>query len=69
MFRTGSDNKNKLMFNILGRFTQFERDIIVERKSEDRKRAKAAGKHIGRIGQPDKKAQQALELMANRVTN
>ena len=70
-FGAGKDNTslNKLMFNILGSFAQFERDIIVERTSEGRKRAKAAGKHMGRIGQPEKKVQQALDLMANRSTN
>jgi len=41
-------------------------DIIVERTSEGRKRAKAAGKHMGRIDQPEKKVQQALNLMATR---
>lgn len=67
-FGAGKDNTslNKLMFNILGSFAQFERDIIVERTSEGRKRAKAAGKHMGRIGQPEKKVQQALNLMATR---
>lgn len=37
--------------------------------SEGRERAKAAGKHMGRKGQPDKKVQQAIELMANRRIN
>ncbi len=60
---------NGLIFNILGSFAQFERDIIVERTSEGRERAKSAGKHMGRKGQPDKKVKQALDLMANRSTN
>lgn len=64
-----STSLNQLMFNILGSFAQFERDIIVERTSEGRKRAKAAGKHMGRKGQPAKKVQQALVLMDNRETN
>lgn len=64
-----STSLNQLMFNILGSFAQFERDIIVERTSEGRKRAKAAGKHMGRIGQPEKKVQQALNLMATREAN
>ena len=70
-FGAGNDNTslNKLMFNILGSFAQFERDIIVERTSEGRERAKAAGKHMGRKGQPDKKVQKAIDLMANRSTN
>ena len=65
----GNTSLNKLMFNILGSFAQFERDIIVERTSEGRERAKAAGKHMGRKGQPDKKVQQAIDLMANRSVN
>ena len=71
IFNAGKDvsSINKLLFNILGSFAQFERDIIVERTSEGRERAKAAGKHMGRKGQPDKKVQQALDLMANRNTN
>jgi len=71
VFNAGERAKgiNGLMFNILGSFAQFERDIIVERTSEGRERAKAAGKHMGRKGQPDKKVQQALYLMANRNTN
>ncbi|WP_342578688.1 recombinase family protein [Psychrobacillus sp. FSL K6-2843] len=64
-----STSLNQLMFNILGSFAQFERDIIIERTSEGRKRAKAAGKHMGRVGQPEKKIIQALELMANRQLN
>ena len=70
-FGAGKENTslNKLMFNILGSFAQFERDIIVERTTEGRNRAIAAGKHMGRTGQPEKKVQQALDLMANRETN
>lgn len=71
VFTAGKDASsiNTLLFNILGSFAQFERDIIVERTTEGRERAKAAGKHIGRKGQPDKKVQQAIELMANWRTN
>ena len=65
----GASSISTLLFNVLGSFAQFERDIIVERTTEGRKRAKAAGKHMGRKGQPDKKVQQALDLMANRHTN
>ncbi|PUB18245.1 recombinase family protein [Paenisporosarcina sp. OV554] len=71
IFNAGKDvsSINTLLFNILGSFAQFERDIIVERTSEGRERAKAAGKHMGRKGQPDKKVQQAIDLMTNRSTN
>lgn len=65
----GASSINTLLFNMLGSFAQFERDIIVERTTEGRERAKAAGKHMGRKGQPAKKVQQALGLMANRQTN
>lgn len=65
----GASSINTLLFNMLGSFAQFERDIIVERTTEGRERAKAAGKHMGRKGQPAKKVQQALVLMANRETN
>lgn len=71
VFTAGKDASsiNTLLFNILGSFAQFERDIIVERTSEGRERAKAAGKHMGRKGQPEKKVQQAIELMTNRSIN
>lgn len=71
MFEAGKgvSSINTLLFNMLGSFAQFERDIIVERTTEGRERAKAAGKHMGRKGQPAKKVQQALVLMANRETN
>lgn len=70
-FEAGKDASsiNTLLFNMLGSFAQFERDIIVERTTEGRNRAKAAGKHMGRKGQPEKKVKQALDLMANRATN
>jgi DNA invertase Pin-like site-specific DNA recombinase len=38
----------KLMVTILGGLTEFERSLILARTSEGRKRAKAAGKHMGR---------------------
>ena len=58
-----------MFFSLLGLFAHFERDIIIKRTSEGRERAKAAGKHMGRMGQPEKKVSQALEMMANRATN
>lgn len=44
----GASSINTLLFNILGSFAQFERDIIVERTTEGLERAKVAG--IGAFG-------------------
>jgi DNA invertase Pin-like site-specific DNA recombinase len=41
-----------LLFNTLGSFAQFERDMIVSRTGEGRKRAMKNGKKMGRKGQP-----------------
>ncbi len=38
----------KAMINLCGTFAQLERDLILDRTSEGRERAKAAGKHMGR---------------------
>jgi DNA invertase Pin-like site-specific DNA recombinase len=58
-----------LLFNLLGAFAQFERDIIVERTKEGRVRAISQGKHIGRPGQSEKNIKRAIELYKNRETN
>ena len=59
-----------LMFNILGSFAQFERDLIVERTSEGRERAKAEGKHMGRpASSSDKDIEKAIALMNDRKNN
>lgn len=58
-----------LLFNLLGSFAQFERDIIVERTSEGRERAKSQGKHMGRPGKPEKSIKRAIELYNNRSLN
>ncbi|WP_281241089.1 recombinase family protein [Marinococcus luteus] len=58
-----------LLFNVLGSFAQFEADLIRERTTEGRERAKAQGKHMGRPRQLDKAVQQALQLFENRATN
>lgn len=39
---------SKAMINLCGTFAQLERDLILDRTSEGRARAKAAGKHMGR---------------------
>lgn len=59
-----------LMFNILGSFAQFERDLIVERTSEGRERAKAQGKHMGRKATYSSKTmQKAIQQYENRKEN
>ncbi|ANU15423.1 recombinase family protein [Planococcus halocryophilus] len=59
----------KLMFNMLGSFAQFERDLINDRTAEGRERARKQGKHLGRKGQPKEAVQHALKLLANREQN
>ncbi|MDX6154525.1 recombinase family protein [Marinococcus sp. PL1-022] len=64
-----TNSMQTLLFNVLGSFAQFEADLIRERTTEGRERAKAQGKHMGRPGQSDKAVQQALQLFENRATN
>ena len=52
-FKPNNDNEpnrqnsmQSLLFNILGSFTRFERDLIVERTTEGRLRAVAQGKQV-----------------------
>ncbi|RKL64970.1 resolvase [Salipaludibacillus neizhouensis] len=70
-FMAGEDSNSiqTLLFNILGSFAQFERDLIVERTTEGRERAKQQGKHMGRPSQPQKNVERALELYKQRGTN
>lgn len=68
----GSNEGNSLqtlLFNILGSFAQFERDLIVERTTEGRERAKRQGKHMGRPGQDEKTLKRAIKLYTDRETN
>ncbi|AZV45696.1 hypothetical protein BAOM_p043 (plasmid) [Peribacillus asahii] len=68
----GSNENNSLqllLFNILGSFAQFERDLIVERTTEGRERAKKQGKHMGRPGQDEKTLKRAIKLYNERKTN
>lgn len=58
-----------LLFNMLGSFAQFERDLIIERTAEGRERAKKQGKHLGRPSQPEKEIKRALKLYQERETN
>lgn len=66
------ENNNSLqtlLFNILGSFAQFERDIIIERTGEGRERAKKQGKHMGRPSKDKKAIEKALKLYAERESN
>ncbi|MED4005002.1 recombinase family protein [Priestia aryabhattai] len=66
------ENNNSLqtlLFNILGSFAQFERDIIVERTGEGRERAKKQGKHMGRPSKDKKAIEKSLKLYNERETN
>lgn len=64
-----SNSLHTLLFNVLGSFAQFERDLIVERTAEGRARAKAAGKHMGRPAQPRKNVERAIDLYGKRKDN
>lgn len=70
-FQEGENNNSlqTLLFNILGSFAQFERDIIVERTGEGRERAKKQGKHMGRPAQSKKDIEKALKLYDGREVN
>lgn len=70
-FEAGNNNSlNTLLFNILGSFAQFERDLIVERTSEGRERAKANGKKFGRKPSSSRKdIDKAIDLYKNRSAN
>ncbi|MFC5403914.1 recombinase family protein [Cohnella soli] len=58
-----------LMFNMLGAFAQFERDLIVDRTTEGRERAKAKGTHMGRPALDSSIIKRALKLYAERESN
>lgn len=64
-----SDSMQTLIFNILGAFAQFERDLIVSRTGEGRHRAIKSGKKMGRKGQAEKNIIRALQLYKEREHN
>lgn len=69
-FEAGNSSAmNTLIFNMLGSFAQFERDIIVQRTSEGRERARKQGKHLGRPSRPKKDIERAIHLYENRESN
>ena len=69
-FEAGSNSPmNTLMFNMLGSFAQFERDLIIQRTTEGRERARQQGKHLGRPAQPKDKIDRAVALFKDRESN
>lgn len=64
-----ADSFKSLFFNMLGGIAQFERDLIVQRTSEGRERARKQGKHLGRPAQPKKNVERAIKLYEERKTN
>src|SRR5699024_12617899 len=70
-FQSGnqSNSLQTLLFNVLGSFAQFERDLIVERTTEGRERAKRQGKHIGRQAKPAQQIKRALKKHREMKTN
>lgn len=59
----------KLMFTMLGAIAEFERDLINERTSEGREKAKRQGKHLGRKGKAEKDIKHAIKLYQEREAN
>lgn len=57
------------MFTMLGAIAEFERDLIKDRTTEGRERAKAQGKHMGRKGKGEKDVKKALKLYEERESN
>lgn len=70
-FGAGNNNSlNTLLFNILGSFAQFERDLIVERTKEGRERSMRNGNRMGRKpSSSEKDVKKAIYLYENREEN
>ncbi len=64
-----STPQGEMMLTMLGAIATFERDLINERTTEGRERAKAKGTHMGRVGQDEKQVKKALSLFQNRDDN
>ncbi|CAH0309205.1 Transposon gamma-delta resolvase [Peribacillus sp. Bi96] len=64
-----STPSGKLMFTMLGAIAEFERDLIKDRTTEGRERAKAKGTHMGRKGKDEKDVKKALKLYDERESN
>lgn len=59
--KENNGSMGKLMFQILGAFAEFERNLIKERQSEGIAQAKAKGKHLGRF--PKLSEEQRAEVL------
>jgi len=64
---TGTPN-GKLMLSIMGAIAEFERALMLERQLDGIAAAKQAGKYKGRQPTAKRKADQVLELAAQRLT-
>lgn len=64
-----STPSGKFMFTMLGAVAEFERDLIIDRTTEGRERAKVQGNHMGRKGKEDKDVKKALKLYDERESN
>ncbi|MEG0775730.1 recombinase family protein, partial [Clostridium sp.] len=58
-----SDSMTNLLFNILGSFAEFERELMLERQREGIAKAKEDGKYKGRIKSID---DNAIRLAMNK---
>jgi DNA invertase Pin-like site-specific DNA recombinase len=52
----------KLMLNLMGSFTEFEQEIMLERQREGVAKARAEGKHKGRVPTAQRKAAEVVQL-------
>lgn len=59
----------KFFLTTLLAVAELERNMIVERTSEGRERAKKQGKHMGRHGRPKQDVKRALQLYDDRKNN
>ena len=59
-----SDSMTNLLFNILGSFAEFERELMLERQREGIAKAKEEGKYKGRKSISEEKKKKILELLA-----
>lgn len=62
-----STPQGKLMLTVFQAFSEFERDLIVERTNEGLKSARARGRVGGRPKKADKNIQQALKLYDSKL--
>jgi DNA invertase Pin-like site-specific DNA recombinase len=58
----------RLMLNVLGSVTQFEREVMLERQREGIAKAKADGKYRGRAPTARSKAEEVRKLVEEGLT-